>query len=176
MTLVAITGTPGTGKTSIAGELRSRGCTVVDLSQHIRDNGLRGDFDAERDTYEVDLDDLNDSLDMYRTDDVVYMEGHLSHFMDCSMIVVLRCHPDVLAQRLKSRGYSDAKVGENVQSEVLDVILCESTESDIPVYEVDCTGDDIAYCADAIQGIVSGDGEDRIPGSVDWSLEMDKWF
>ncbi len=62
MTLFAITGTPGTGKTSVSAELRSRGYDVIDMNEHIRANGLLGELDPKRDTHEVDLDALNDSL------------------------------------------------------------------------------------------------------------------
>ncbi len=175
--LVAITGTPGTGKTSVAVEIRSRGYEVVDLSRHIREHGLLGELDEARDTHEVDLDLLNDSLEEYREKEgVVFMEGHLSHFMDCRSIVVLRCHPDVLAERLRARGYSEEKVRENVQSEVLDVILCEATDSDIPVHEVDCSSASVEETADEILSIASGEAEGNPPGSVDWSSEMERWF
>jgi adenylate kinase len=177
MTLYAITGTPGTGKTSVAGELRSRGYEVIDLSAHIRSNGLLGELDADRDTHEVDLDALNDSLEEFRQKEgLVLMEGHLSHFMDCSGIIVLRCRPGVLAERLEARGYSREKVLENVQSEVLDVILCEATDSDIPVFEVDCTEGDASTSADSIEKILKGKSDDYLPGKTDWSEEMDRWF
>ncbi len=175
--LVAVTGTPGTGKTSVAAELRSRGCEVVDLGRHIRENGLLGELDEARDTHEVDLDLLNESLEEYRRKEgTVFMEGHLSHFMDCGSIVVLRCRPDVLAERLRARGYGEEKVRENVQSEVLDVILCEATDSDIPVHEVDCTSASVEETADEILSIASGEAEGHLPGSVDWSSEMEIWF
>lgn len=177
MTLYALTGTPGTGKTSVSEELRRRGFDVIDMNEHIRAHGLLGELDAERDTREVDLDLLNDSLEQYRADDAVHlMDSHLSHFMDCRAIVVFRCAPSVLAERLEARGYGEAKVRENVQSEVLDVILCEATESDIPVYEVDCTSCGIAESADAVERILKGETEDYLPGKTDWSEEMDRWF
>lgn len=177
MTLVAITGTPGTGKTSVSEELRGRGYDVLDMNAHIREHGLLGDLDVARDTHEVDLDLLNDSLEEYRsTDRLFLMDSHLSHFMDCREIIVLRCHPDVLARRLEGRGYGPEKVRENVQSEILDVILCESTESDIPVFEVDCSDDDVSASADSIEKIVKGESGDYLPGRTDWSEEMDRWF
>jgi adenylate kinase len=177
MTLYAITGTPGTGKTSVSQELRSRGYDVIDMNVHIREHGLLGELDVPRDTHEVDLDDLNDSLQTYRDSEKLYlMDSHLSHFMDCSGIIVLRCRPDVLAERLKARGYGCGKVLENVQSEVLDVILCEATESDIPVYEVDCSAGDVADSADSIEQILKGQTADYLPGRTDWSEEMDRWF
>jgi len=177
MTLFAITGTPGTGKTSVSRELRSRGYEVIDMNDHIRSHGLLGELDVGRDTHEVDLDLLNDSLQEYRDSDRLYlMDSHLSHFMDCSGIIVLRCNPDILAKRLESRGYSQEKVRENVQSEVLDVILCEATESDIPVFEVDCSSGDASVSADSVEEILKGESDDYLPGKTDWSSEMDKWF
>ncbi len=175
--LVALTGTPGTGKTSVAEELRRRGYEVLDLSAHIRSSGLLGNLDESRDTYEVDLDLLNDSLEPYRKKSgTVIMEGHLSHFMDCGTIIVLRCAPEVLAERLERRGYSRAKVRENTESEILDVILCESAETDIPVFEIDCTSVTPAGAADAAEDILSGNTGKYLPGSVNWSSEMEEWF
>ncbi len=177
MTLVCITGTPGTGKSTVSEELRRRGYNVVDGKRHIIEHGLMGDFLEGRDTHSVDLDDLNDSLDGFReTDSLVIFESHLSHFMDCREIIVLRCDPRILAERLRARGYDEDKVRENVQAEVLDVILCEATESDIPVFEVDCSARTPAESADAIEQIVKGNGSDYLPGRTDWSGEMDEWF
>jgi len=177
MTLFAVTGTPGAGKTSVTAELRSRGYNVIDGKEFIKVNGLMGELDAARDTHEVDLDDLNDALEQFRQSEELYiLDSHLSHFMDSSGIVVLRCSPDVLADRLRARGYSEPKVCENVQSEVLDVILCEATESDIPVFEVDCSSETVRQSADSIEKILNGDTDDYHPGKTDWSQEMDKWF
>ena len=174
--LVAISGTPGVGKTSVSAELRSRGFKVVDANEHLRAHGLLGEKDDLRDTYNVDMEAFNDSLEEFRRDPgVVFIDSHLSHQCDCSRIIVLRCHPDVLAQRLRARGYSEAKVTENVQAEVLDVILCEATDSDIPVNEIDCTAMPVPEVANLISQAV--DGEDVCqPGNVDWSQVMEEWF
>ena len=123
------------------------------------------------------LDALNDSLSGLASDDEIHIfESHLSHFMDCRAIIVLRCSPPVLAERLQARGYSEAKVKENVQSEILDVILCEASESDIPVYEVDCTSLTVSQTADAVEAILKGEVGDYLPGRTDWSEEMERWF
>ncbi|WII08553.1 adenylate kinase family protein [Methanomassiliicoccales archaeon LGM-DZ1] len=158
-------------------ELRKRGYEVVDINRHLREYGLLGERDVLRDTYNVDMDALNDSLEPYRSkDSIVFMDSHLAHQCDCSRIIVLRCDPAVLAERLRKRGYSDGKVLENVQAEVLDVILCESTDTDIPVNEIDCTRGTPAEAADIIERIVRGNGDIYRPGNVDWSGEMEEWF
>ena len=64
--MIAITGTPGVGKTSVSAELRSRGYKVVDMNDHLRKHGLLGERDEGRDTYNVDMEALNDSLEEYR--------------------------------------------------------------------------------------------------------------
>lgn len=177
MTLYSLTGTPGTGKSSVSEELRSRGHTVIDGKLFITENGLLGELDEGRDTHEVDLELLNDSLSEFRDSEEEYiLDSHMSHFMDCHGIIVLRCSPEALSRRLEARGYPPAKVRENVQAEILDVILCEATESDIPVFEIDCTQCSIQDSADAVEKILKGESSDYMPGKTDWSAEMDRWF
>ncbi len=177
MVLYALTGTPGTGKTALSAELRRRGVEVVDGKEFIRENGLLGEYDADRDTYEVDLEALNTALDGFRSvEHPVVLDSHLSHFMDSRGIIVLRCAPSVLAGRLASRGYAERKIRENVQAEILDEILCEASETDIPIGEVDTTSIGIPEVADAAQEIIAGDVVRHSPGSIDWTAEMDRWF
>lgn len=177
MVLFALTGTPGTGKTTLSAELRRRGVEVVDGKAFIRENGLLGEYDEERDTYAVDLDALNDALDGFRSvEHAVVFDSHLSHFMDSRGIVLLRCSPSVLAERLGARGYSDVKIRENIQAEILDEILCEASETDIPIGEIDTTSMDEQAVADAAQAIIAGRVAEYAPGSTDWTAEMDKWF
>lgn len=175
--LIALTGTPGTGKTTVSVELRSRGYEVIDSKSFLKEHGLLGDKDVPRDTYNVDMDEFNEALEEFRVrDGPVVLDSHLGHGTDCSMIIVLRCNPDVLAERLRARGYSEAKVKENVQAEVLDVILCEATDTDIPVYEIDCTEGTPSDAVDLIVRILNGDTEICSPGQTDWSEGMEKWF
>ncbi len=177
MPVIAITGTPGVGKTSVSSELRSRGYRVVDMNEHLRSHGLLADRDEARDTYDVDMEALNDSLGEYRAESgTVFLDSHLAHGCDCSRIIVLRCDPRILAGRLRGRGYSEEKVRENVQAELLDVILCESMETDIPVNEIDCSAGSAADAADAVERIIKGEADIYLPGNTDWSGEMEEWF
>jgi len=175
--IISITGTPGTGKTTLSEALRAKGYNVVDLNAHIREKGLTGKHDEERDTHEVDVSKLRRSLAEYRRiDGTVFFDGHLSHFTDCDMIIVLRCNPSVLYQRLRKRDYDEKKIIENVQAEALDVILCESVDSRIPTFEIDCTSSDTNNIISAVEDILAGNTETFLPGSVNWSEEMVKWF
>ncbi|MDR0309192.1 MAG: adenylate kinase family protein [Candidatus Methanoplasma sp.] len=174
--IIAITGTPGTGKTDLAAELRARGYEVIDLNEHIRKNGLLEEKDEARDTYSVDMDALDLSLEEWRNSGTVIIEGHFSHCMGCDAIIVLRCHPDILAERLQGRNYSSDKVRENVQAEVLDVILCESVEADVPVFELDSSRDSATVLADKAEEIIKGNIDKYRPGNIDWTEDLEKWF
>lgn len=150
---------------------------MVDVNEHLRSHHLLGEKDVPRDTYNVDMEALNSSLEEYRRmPGIVFLDSHLAHETDCSRIIVLRCEPSVLAERLRKRGYPEAKVRENVQAEILDVILCEATDSDIPVNEYDCTRGTPSDAVDFIERILNGETELGPPGSVDWTGEMDEWF
>ena len=174
--MIAITGTPGTGKTHLAEELRSRGYDVLDLNEHIRSNGLLEEKDEARDTYCVDVDALDISLEKYRTDGVLFIEGHFSHCVECDSAIVLRCSPGTLAERLRARGYSENKVAENVQAEILDVILCEAAETGVPVCELDSSEDEIKGIADKAEDFIKGNTDKYRPGNIDWTGELEKWF
>ena len=174
--LISITGTPGTGKTELGRELERRGRNVIFLSEFIEKNNLLEDFDEEMDSYDVDTDELNVALKEHRdSDSIYYLEGHLSHFVDTSKVIVLRCSPDVLAKRLRERGYPDNKVMENVHAEILDVILCEASTTETSVYELDSTSHTSGELADLVLEIEEGTDGHR-PGNTDWTGEMDKWF
>jgi len=174
--MIAITGTPGTGKTILAEELRSRGYEVLDINEHVRNNGMLGERDESRDTYSVDMDALDLSLESYRERLMILTEGHYAHSTGCDTVIVLRCCPDVLAKRLKERGYSQAKITENVQAEILDVILCEASELDVPVFELNTSSDSVSGLADKAEYIIKGNTDKYRPGNVDWMEELEKWF
>lgn len=175
--LVAITGTPGVGKSTVSKILACK-FKVIDMHEYAEANGLFEGFDEDAGSYEVDVERLNSSFQKSTDDDgIVFMDGHLAHFVDCDMIIVLRCDPRRIRERLKLRGYDERKVSENVQAEVLDVILSESVETGNRVYEIDCTDLSPEETADRIERIVIlGEVDDALPGNVDWSGEMEEWF
>ena len=45
------------------------------------------------------------------------------------LVLVLRADTNVLYDRLKKRGYSDKKVNENMECEIMQVVLDEARES-----------------------------------------------
>ncbi|SEO77893.1 adenylate kinase [Halogranum amylolyticum] len=133
---VVVTGTPGTGKTTAVDALETEE-RIVHLNDAIRDHELWTERDADRDTLVTDLDAVREWLGDW--DGLV--ESHLAHHLDADKVVVLRCRPDVLEERLRERGESETKAKENAESEALDVILSEAVEfhGEESVYEIDTT-------------------------------------
>lgn len=162
--MCGITGTPGTGKSSVAAELERRGHRVTHISDTIGDF-VTGD-DPLRDTRVID--DEEWAAAFPHTDGVV--EGHLAHLLPCDSIVVLRCRPDLLRSRLMKRGYPETKCAENAEAEALDVILTETVEDypDDAILELDTTILSIEECADRIEQFMQGELPPAY-GGIDWS-------
>ena len=135
---LAISGTPGTGKTATASILASKGMSTIELNSFANEHGLLGKVDRKRKTREIDVEKLDAALLEERTDDVV-LAGHLAHLLTADMIVVLRTRPSVLRKRLEARDYSESKVRENLEAEACDVILIEALERSKNVFEIDTT-------------------------------------
>lgn len=164
--MIALTGTPGTGKTSIADELQRRGVPVIRATDTV--GPYRMGADPERDTEIIDEERWVAEWNV--TEGVV--EGHMTHLLPADRIVILRCRPDILQQRLVERGYPEDKIRENVEAELLDVILIETVEIHEPekIYEIDTTSRDVTETTDWIQEVISGTASPTL-GTVDWLSE-----
>ncbi len=168
---IALTGTPGVGKTSVSKVLGERGYKILDLNDFIKNKGLRGNKDLKRNTFEIDAERLKEVYhDQNLNPDIV--EGHLSHHLSISPIVVLRCSPSELEKRMKNKRWNEKKIEENLEVEMLDTILIEALERTEDVYEIDSTGKDPEEVATAVEDIMNGEGERYEPGSIDWSEEF----
>jgi len=202
--IIAVTGTPGTGKTSVC-KSRSLGreFDFLDLNRVVKEKGFYTGVDNERGGCLVA--DLEKLWDFVRSEErveeggkeggrVVLIESHLSHLLSPEVAVVLRANPALLAERLKQKGFSGPKIRENLEAEVLDIILAEAVERCGVVYEVDTSGKSVEEVASAVREIVLTETagspakgnlvkakqkslkERHKPGSVDWSSFVDLFF
>jgi adenylate kinase len=179
--VAALTGTPGTGKTAIAGILSTQGWTVIEIGELAQREGAVVGRDEARQTDEVDTDLLEQALVRElssRPRERTLLVGHLSHLMPCGAIVVLRTSPAVLRDRLEQRGWPPEKVDENVEAEAVGVVLVESMELDdpVPVYEVDTSQATVQESARIVAATLDGAGEGMEAGWVDWSEEVMGWY
>ena len=168
--IIAVTGTPGVGKTTISKLLAERlGYEYVSIKEFAIEKGIGTKVGDE---LEIDVDELADAMSgKFKGRDVI-IDGHLSHFVPADLVIVLRAHPKLVAERLKERGYSKKKLAENVEAELIDVILVEALEENENVIEVDATGKTPEEVADEIIGLIEG-GIKKRAGVVDWSGAYD---
>jgi adenylate kinase len=168
---LALTGTPGTGKTTVADRLAGRDVDVVHLNDVVREEGLWTDRDDDRDSLVVDLDAVAAFLDGRKTDAAhLVVESHLAHLFDADRAVVLRCRPDRLRERLRERGESAASVEENAESEALDGVLSEAVErfGAERVHEMDTTDRGADAVADDVLAVLAGERDPAV-GTVDFT-------
>ncbi len=180
--IFALTGTPGTGKTSVCDVIREHShyrnkYSIIDVNSLIFDEKLYTGKDEKRGTYEVDIERLEESIknEIRRKpqDMDVIMEGHLSHFLPADAIIVLRAHPITIRKRLGKRNYSYDKIKENADAEALDVILIESFERNKNVFEVNTTDRNILGTVKSVVSIIEAFKagiriEEFIPGKINW--------
>jgi adenylate kinase len=166
--MCGITGTPGTGKSAIGNEMAHRGHRVVHLTDTV--GPYVTGMDEERDAQIIDEERWADEF--VPVDG--FVEGHMAHYLPCDRIVVLRCRPDVLKQRLALRKYREEKIRENAEAEALDAILIETDEAFEPdqILEIDTTDRTPLASAELIEAFAKGE----IPaeyGNTDWSAYLE---
>jgi len=176
---IALTGTPGIGKTSVSAVLRQKGFEVVDINNVTVENNFFVGVDKERDSKIADVDKIDDYIKKhYSKEDMVFFDSHLSHLLkSVERVIVFRCHPDNLAKRLSSKRWKKEKIKENIEAEMLDVILCETLEyhSEQNVFEIDTTNKSIEEVASSVMKIIENKFKHMKKykiGNIDWSEEI----
>lgn len=124
---IALTGTPGVGKTTLAAVAAQRGWRVVDVKAWAGREGCVAGWDPEDQAEVIDVARLSRRVPKDDGTQVLY-EGHLSHLLPLDGAWVVRLDPGVLQGRLERRGYVPAKVRENVEAEAVDLILQEALD------------------------------------------------
>jgi adenylate kinase len=178
---VALTGTPGTGKSSVATLLQKHGYTIVRLHQLAKEYKCTDGIDTKRSSQLIEIDKLNNTIKKtFATDTLVFFEGHLGHLLKAmDKVIILRCHPKELKRRLKKKKWNTNKIKENVNAETIDVILCEAVEYHLTknIFEIDTTKKTIEEVAAIIINIVKKKFQPTKPykiGQIDWSEEIFK--
>lgn len=139
---IIVTGTPGTGKTTIARMIAKKLMfRYIDTNKIIKKKRLSVFYDKKRKTKVVDEKKLAiELIKIINRNDKVVVDGHLSHFIPrkrVSFCIVTRCDLNILRQRLEKRRYNKEKIRENLDAELFEVILNEALERKHNVYVID---------------------------------------
>ncbi len=163
-----ISGTPGTGKTSVAKELAEKtGFKLIMVNDFAEKNNLIAGFDEKRKCKIVDTDLLKKGIKKLKGDFVI--EGHLAHFCHGDFVFVLRAEPKELEKRLKKRKWNGKKIKENVEAEILGIILYEACKENKNVFEIETTKRSAEETTNIILKILKGKNIKKYkPGKIDW--------
>ena len=138
--IILITGTPGTGKSTIASLLSAKlGYERLNVSSFLIQNKVFYEYDELRSSYVIDEDKAIELLSSTIKDNMVIETIYPSLISKADKVIVLRRDPRVLYRELKERGWNELKVAENVMAEALGVISSEARENFTNVCEIDTT-------------------------------------
>ena len=183
-TVIFISGTPCTGKTTVASDLNDYlSCNgfhsrLIKVNDFAIENDLVLGEDPDKFYKVIDIDGLNECLNEEinkRSNGILIVEGHLSHLCEgADKMIVLRLNPSILKYRLEERNYAESKIQENLEAEALAVCSAEAYE----IYgdetnEIDASDKSVEEIRDLIIAIASDKMECPI-GSIDfmeWLLE-----
>ena len=162
---IAITGTPGTGKTTCSKMIETK-MDIVHLNEIVKNKKFQKGFDESRQTAVVDIDSVRNLFDGR---DNIIIESHISHLLDVDKVIILRCRPDELERRLISRNeisevHSKSSIKENIDAEALDVILFEALEmhGEEKVYEIEGSDKNPEEIVQEMEAVILGDSAPNV--------------
>jgi len=182
MKIIVISGTPGTGKTSVSKMIAELyDARVLSLNEPEISNKFKTKFDIKRDTYVIDtnklLPHIINLIESYKNEnpDYLIIEGHFSDIIPENYIdyaIILRCDPFVLKKRLEERDYADEKIIENVQAEILGNCANYFIQKNIkiPIFEISTNNLTTESVIDIIfNNIIKNQNvENYLIGKIDW--------
>jgi len=130
---ILITGTPGTGKTTLAQEISTGNqLNFISVSDYAKENDLISGYDDALQCPILDEDQLIDELEDTMSSGGNVVEYHSSDFFPerwFDIVFVLRTDNTLLHSRLTERRYNEEKIKNNMECEIFQTALDEARES-----------------------------------------------
>jgi len=134
-TAILVTGTPGTGKTTISHLLaKALQATYVNPTTLLTRKGIDYTYDKHERTRIVSPKRLQDAVATRarQAGRGLVIDTHIVFRMASQprleRVIVLRCSPTALEERLKRKHWSKQKIGQNLLAEILDICLYEAVQ------------------------------------------------
>ena len=160
--IIFISGTPCTGKTTVSEVLSEKlNWNLVKINDFAISNNLVLGIDEEKGYKIIDIDNLNVSLqNIISKEENLIVEGHLSHLCSgADKMIVLRCRPEILEERLSARNYSSSKIRENLEAEAMGVCSAEAYEiyNRGNLFELDVSDLSVSEIVSILLDVISGE-------------------
>ena len=146
--IICVTGTPGTGKTTLSKELaKELGLKHVELNKIVEKIGLTVGFDKKRNSWIVNEQRITEKVGemIKKNQKGLIIDSHLAHFLSpkiTDLCIVCKCDLRELKKRLESRGYKRRKVNENLEAEIFEVCKTEAIENKHKILEINCSNEE----------------------------------
>ena len=174
--VILITGTPCTGKTTLAKQLTTKlDALYINLTDYAKTHRLTLGEDRERKTTIIDEEKMRQKLTqtINTTDKTnIIIDGHYASAVTPTNLVtnvfVLRRNPKELKQFMEKCGFEGAKLWENLSAEILDICLIEAVQAQPgKVCELDATRKTVEEVTNEIMAVLEKDKK-CYSGIVDW--------
>ena len=162
---IAITGTPGVGKTTFCNHGPWTSISVHDLA---KENDCLGEIEEDG-AAPIDIETLAEKI-VWPDEDCLIIDGHLSHLLPVDAAIVIRCEPGLLRERLQDRDYTTQKIDENVECELIGLIMAECL--DLPCLELDSASGVEAMIASVEAWMTDGFKPQQPSEPIDWIQEI----
>ena len=178
--MIGITGSPGTGKKTIARDLsENMNVDVFDINKFIIENNL-----AEYEEGQLivnNLKNVRERIDNEFIGKEFIIIGHLLPEVipeeTLRKVIVLRCEPDILIDRYKERDYDELKIKDNLVSELIGTIHYNTVMKygNDKTFEIDVSNKNVSNIVDEITMIINDEriSKDRIDW-IDYASKSNK--
>lgn len=140
MKAILISGTPGTGKKTLAGNLSKKiKYEILNIKNIIKKSKIK--YSKKKSTYIINEKKFIKLLikEIKKNQNLI-IPSHLSHLIPkkhSKICFILRCPPKILEKRLNKRRYNKEKIRENIEVEVLGTCLAEALSKGHKIHEID---------------------------------------